>query len=308
MKKLTLLSLALALSLVSCGSPQNQPASESKVQEQVQEESQEQKDSVEESQERNSDEIIRDIVTYHGSYGAEADNKVKELIDELDKQDSTKATLWKNIMDYWDYANSELQVNTDKLPNDLPDDDSLCIVVLGFELNDDGSMQDELIGRLNVAMKCAEQYPNSYIVCTGGGTAKDNKDVTEADLMGEWLVENGLDEKRLIIENKSLTTAQNALFSYDILLNQYPQVNSVALVSSSYHIAWGSLLFESAFMKTASEHSTPEIHIISNCSYKTENDKYSDVLRFETGGMLQLIGEDNLAMEYYGNTYTKPEL
>ena len=308
MKKAVLLSLLMAVSLVSCGNSQEQPAQESKEQSQVQENTQEQTDSVEESQERNSDEIIRDIVTYHGSYGDEADGKVQELIEELSKQDSTQGTLWKNIMDYWDYANSELQVNTDKLPDDLPDDDSLCIVVLGFELNDDGSMQDELIGRLKTALSCAEQYPNAYIVCTGGGTAKDNKDVTEADLMGEWLVENGLDEKRLIIENKSLTTAQNALFSYDILLNKYPQVNSVALVSSSYHIAWGSLLFESAFMKTASEHSTPEIHIISNCAYKTENDKYSDVLRFETGGMLQLIGEDDLAMEYYGNTYTKPEL
>ena len=308
MKKAVLLSLLMAASLVSCGESQQQSAQESKVQEQVQEESQEQEDSANESQEKTSDEIIRDIVTYHGSYGDEADGKVQELIDELSKQDSNKGTLWKNIMDYWDYANSELQVNTDKLPDDLPDDDSLCIVVLGFELNDDGSMQDELIGRLKTALSCSEQYPNAYIVCTGGGTAKDNKDVTEADLMGEWLIENGLDEKRLIIENKSLTTAQNALFSYDILLNQYPQVNSVALVSSSYHIAWGSLLFESAFMKTASEQSTPEIHIISNCAYKTENDKYSDVLRFETGGMLQLIGEDDLAMEYYSDTYTKPEL
>ena len=79
----------------------------------------------------------------------------------LKEHDPRLGETWGGIMDYWDYANSELQVNTDKLPDDLPDDDSLCIVVLGFELNDDGSMQDELIGRLNVAMKCAEQYPNT---------------------------------------------------------------------------------------------------------------------------------------------------
>ena len=259
---------------------------------------------------RPADAIIEDIVTYHGSYGKEADGKVSELLSELSSTDSRQGELWTDIMKYWDYANDELEVHTDKLPDDLPKDDSLCIVVLGFELNDDGTMKDELIGRLNVAKACAEQYPNAYVVCTGGGTAKNNPDATEADLMGSWLLENGLAPERLIIENKSLTTAENANFSYDILLKKYPQVNSVAIVSSSYHIAWGSLLFESEFMKIASEKETPEIHVISNCAYDTVNDDYkiSEILRWETGGMLQLIGNNDLAMEYYKNTYEKPAL
>ena len=36
--------------------------------------------------------------------------------------------------------------------------------------------------------------------------------------------------------------------------------------------------------------------------------KMSDMLRWETGGMLQLIGNNDLAMEYYFDTYKKPEL
>ena len=91
------------------------------------------------------------------------------------------------------------------------------LTVLGFELNDDGTMQDELIGRLTVALACAEQYPNAYVICTGGGTAKDNPDVTEGGLMGEWMLEHGLDKDRLIIEDQSHTTAENASNSYDIL-------------------------------------------------------------------------------------------
>ena len=75
-------------------------------------------------------------------------------------------------MDYWNYANNELQVNVDTLPDNLPDGDNLVLAVLGFELNDDGTMQDELIERLTVALNCAEQYPNAYVLCTGGGTAK----------------------------------------------------------------------------------------------------------------------------------------
>ena len=143
---------------------------------------------------RAAEEIIQDIITYHGCYDKEADTKVSELLAELDAVDSRQGELWQKIMKYWDHANNELTVNTDKLPDDLPKDNSLAIAVLGFELNDDGTMKDELIGRLNTALKCSQQYPNAYVICTGGGTAKDNKDVTEAGLMGDWLKEQGLGE------------------------------------------------------------------------------------------------------------------
>lgn len=257
---------------------------------------------------RTPEELIREIILYHGSYDKEADGQVKERLQILKAKDSRQGELWEKIMDYWVYANEELRINMERLPEDLPQGQEMCIVVLGFELNDDGTMQDELIGRLQTALTCAEQYPEAYIVCTGGGTAANNKEVTEAGLMGEWLMEHGVDEGRLIIEDASHTTAENARFSYDILLADYPQVKSVALVSSSYHIAWGSLLFEASFLKAASEQQSPEIHVISNAAYPFENEKYMDTLRFETGGMLQLIGENPLAMDYYMDRYTKPEL
>lgn len=98
----------------------------------------------------------------------------------------------------------------ERLPENLPQDDSLALVILGGGLNADGSMKDELIRRLNVGLDCAEQYPNAYVVCTGGATAKENKDVTEAGQMGAWLLENGLEEDRLILEDRSRSTIENA--------------------------------------------------------------------------------------------------
>ncbi len=262
--------------------------------------------------ERTDTQVIEEIITYHGCYGDEADIKVQELLGELTTIDAREAKLWTDIMNYWHYANTDLVVNVDKLPDDLPQDDSLVLVVLGFELNDDGTMQQELVDRLTVALSCAEQYPNAYVVCTGGGTAKDNPDVTEGGLMGAWMLEHGLDENRLIIEDQSHTTAENATNSYEILRKDYPQVDSVALISSNYHIAWGSLLFESAFMKTASEQGTPEIHVVSNASCEVENDIYlwDEILRWETGGMLQMVGNNDLAMQYYFDydNVEKPEL
>ena len=259
---------------------------------------------------REASAVIEDIITYHGCYDTQADVKVNELLNELNDIDSKQGEQWKNIMDYWKYANTDLTVNIDKLPDNLSDKNNLALVVLGFELNDDGTMKDELIGRLNVALACSKQYKNAYVICTGGGTAKNNKKVTEAGLMGDWLIKHGLDKNRLIIENKSLTTAQNAEFSYGIVLKKYPEINSVAIISSSYHIAWGSLLFEAEFMKYAMENDVPEIHVVSNAAYKTSNETYkeSEILRWETGGMLQLVGNNDLAMKYYYNEYEKPKL
>lgn len=259
---------------------------------------------------RKASAVIEDIITYHGCYDKQADAKVNELLNELNDIDSKQGKLWKDIMDYWEYANTDLKVNTDKLPDNLSKKNNLALVVLGFELNDNGTMKDELIGRLKVALACSKQYKNAYVICTGGGTAKNNKKVTEAGLMGEWLVSHGLKKNRLIIENKSLTTARNAEFSYKIVLKKYPEIDSVAIISSSYHIPWGSLLFEAEFMKYAMENNVPEIHVVSNCAYKTSNETYkeSEILRWETGGMLQLVGNDDLAMKYYYNEYEKPKL
>ena len=245
--------------------------------------------------------VIQEMILYHGHYDRAADQKVRHLLKELTLMDARKGKLWTDIMAYWDYANNDLPINVDTVPEGLPEDDTMAFAVLGYELNDNGTMQDELTGRLELALKCAEQYPNAYVICTGGGTALNNPSITEAGLMGEWMLQHGLDGSRLIIEDKSRTTAENARNSYDILLRDYPQVNAVVLISSSYHIAWGSLLFEAAFMESASEKQTPEIHVIDNTSCPITNNKYlwSEILRWETGGLLQMIGNDQLAMQYY---------
>lgn len=116
-------------------------------------------------------------------------------------------------MEYWDYVNTDMNVNVDVLPDGLPNDDSLCITVLGVALNDDGTMKDELVGRLQTALASAQKYPNAYVAVTGGGTAKNNLNATEADQMAAWMIANGLDENRLIVENKSKSTVQNAQFT-----------------------------------------------------------------------------------------------
>ena len=228
------------------------------------------------TEKKSYDDIVNDILTCYGSDDANKDEQYASLFSELEEEDSLKAELVQGILDYCDYLNSDdFTINDSVLPDGLPETNELCIVVLGYQLNDDGSMKNELKGRLNVALNCAEKYPNAYILVTGGGTAKNNKTATEADQMAEYLEKNGVSSERIIIENKSLTTVQNAIFSEDILRENYPEVTSIAIVSSDYHIGYGSLLFEAYSILTEEKVSDKNLSVISNAAYKTSNKPFS---------------------------------
>ncbi len=238
------------------------------------------------------------IITY--SKGKETE----VLTEKLDQADPEGGALWRRILAYWDYVNQNMIVSTGKVPEGLSEDDRLCFVVLGYGLNPDGSMQPELIGRLETALACAVRYPNAYVLCTGGGTAKRCPEATEAGRMGEWLKEHGVEDARLILEDQSRSTAENALFSEAILRRDYPQVDSIVMVSSSYHIPWGSLLFEAVFLQKAAKEKAPEIHVVDNSAFPAKNDMFREnrLLLWQTGGLLELFGSDK-ARTYYRKAF-----
>lgn len=190
--------------------------------------------------------VIRDLLNYYRYYESDSLTDIYRLLDELEQMDPAQADNWRKIMDRWDYAVNELEIPYGCLPDGLPEDDSLCIVVMGYVLNRDGTMRDELVGRCQVALNSHKKYPNAYIICSGGGTASGNSRATEAGRMADWLIANGVDESRVIVENRSLSSEHNAMYSMKILKEQYPQVNSIALISSDYHIRRCYVLFEAA--------------------------------------------------------------
>ena len=101
------------------------------------------------------------------------------------------------------------------------------------------------------------------IVCTGGGTAAENESATESGEMAKWLIAEGIDKKRVIVEDNSITTAQNALFTYDILTSLYPSVKKLAIISSDYHIATGELLFNAEAILRANAPGNEKLEVIS---------------------------------------------
>ena len=250
---------------------------------------------------RNVDNIIEEIAVNYGTYGAEAKDRINILLKELSDVDAIAGKRWKMILDLWTSPQLGEPLNYDVLPDDLPDTDELCIVVLGFQLNPDGTMKEELIERLNVALRSLQKYPNAYVVCTGGGTAAENDAVSEAGEMAKWLSERGIDNKRIIIEDNSITTAQNAVFTYDILTSLYPSVNRIAIVSSDYHIATGELLFRAEAILRANSIGNEKLEVISNAAWKAPTGTLSTM--FQAGALIELSGDIETAFEIYYDNY-----
>ena len=237
--------------------------------------------------------LIEQIVVSYAALG----EKNEQQLSDLTALDPALGDKWKRIMDLWDTPVTVCE----ELPDGLPEDDTLCLVVLGFQLNPDGSMRDELIERLNVALAAAEKYSNALIVCTGGGTAAEDQTATEAGMMAEWLEEHGVDPSRLIVEDQSLTTAQNAIYTFDILTEKYPQVSQISIISSDYHIATGLLLFGAEAILRASD-----IEVDGNAAWQAPDGSLSPM--FQAGALIELSGDVETAFEIYYDTYDIHEL
>ncbi len=255
---------------------------------------------------RGSRDVIEELAVYYGTYGGAADEKVRLLLDELHALDPVAGAKWESIMALWKTAQAGLELHEGVLPDGLPDTDELCIVALGFQLRPDGSMREELIERLKVVRACAEKYPNAWIVCTGGGTAAENPSATEAGRMAEWLIENGIARERVIVEDRSLTTAQNAIYTLEILRSQHPQVSQLAIVSSDYHIATGVLLFGAEATLLAEEAGKESVRVVSNAAWKAPSGSLSSM--FQAGALIELSGDVKTAFDIYYETYDIHEL
>ena len=119
--------------------------------------------------------------------------------------------------------------------------------------------------------------------------------------MAEWLEAQGVDPSRLIVEDHSLTTAQNAIYTFDILTERYPQVRQIAIISSDYHIATGALLFGAEAILRDSD-----IEVVSNAAWHAPSGTLSAM--FQAGALIELSGDVETAFDIYYETYDIHEL
>ncbi len=189
------------------------------------------------------DELIEGALTLCREQGSAARGGIETKLSVLRERDPARSRAWEGIFDALFAAGTE-PVPESGVPAGLPGDDSLCIVVFGYQLDADGSMAPELVGRCEAALACAVAYPKAGIVLTGGHTASSDAQASEARAMAAWLTERGVEPERLFLEEKSLSTVQNAVYVDRLLAEHCPSVDSLLIVSSSYHVPLCALLME----------------------------------------------------------------
>ncbi len=101
------------------------------------------------------------------------------------------------------------------------------LIVLGNKLVNN-SMSDILKNRLDLLIDCFNKT-KSKIIVSGGIT--NNNSISEADVMKNYLIENGVDERQIIIEDKSKTTIENIINCKEIVGD-----SKSLLISSNYHL------------------------------------------------------------------------
>ena len=109
------------------------------------------------------------------------------------------------------------------------------IIVLGAQVRPDGPSKT-----LRYRLETAEKYlkENTVTFCIVSGGKGSNEIMSEAEAMRQYLVSAGINENRIIMEDKSTTTYENIKFSKKLI----PIGSSVGLVTNDFHMYRGLFL------------------------------------------------------------------
>ncbi|MEL6544272.1 MAG: YdcF family protein [Myxococcota bacterium] len=111
-----------------------------------------------------------------------------------------------------------------------------AIVVLGAQLEPDLTLGPGLRSRLETTLKIAQQRPDAAVVVSGGGS----RNAPEAHEMARWLLAHGVTGDRLVLEDRSATTRENAAFTVPLLSSL--GVSRVAVVTEAFHMRRSRML------------------------------------------------------------------
>ncbi len=113
------------------------------------------------------------------------------------------------------------------------------IIVLGSGLRRDNRPGPALARRSRHAADLYAQGLASTVICTGGYTAGRTR--SEAEGCREMLIENGVPEDAILIEDQSRSTEENALYSHEIMREN--GFENAILVSDGFHLLRAQWIF-----------------------------------------------------------------
>lgn len=117
--------------------------------------------------------------------------------------------------------------------NDNATYDEQTVIVLGCGIRGE-RVSVGLAKRLNKAYEYHLQNPEAVIIVSGGQGPQE--DIPEALAMKRYLVDKGVPEDKIIMEDKSTSTITNFRNSYEIMCENKLSEYSVVFVTNGYHV------------------------------------------------------------------------
>lgn len=133
---------------------------------------------------------------------------------------------------------------------DTADYNEDVLIVLGAAVNGETPTRP-LVKRLDTAVEYLNKNIDAKVVVTGGQGAQEH--ITEAEAMERYLVKHGIDENRIIKEEKATSTLENYIYSKEIIDVSFPSAK-IATVTNDFHIFRAKRLAKAAGLETSALH------------------------------------------------------
>lgn len=136
------------------------------------------------------------------------------------------------------------------------------MVILGCQVKNDGPSQ-LLRDRLDEALSYLDDHPDLTVVVSGGQGPDEPS--TEARAMADYLMEEGVEEDQILLEDQSHNTVQNFRYTAQLLEDQgYDLENTqVLVVSNGFHLTRARMLAERTGFEEVSTLAAPSSHLPS---------------------------------------------
>ncbi len=125
-----------------------------------------------------------------------------------------------------------------KAAKKIPNFDKDYIIILGCKIKKDGTLTNLLKGRTDRAIEFSKmQLGNNgkqIIFVPSGGKGNDEV-VAEGAAIKNYLLEQGIDEKNVLLESNSKNTFENIKYSYELIKEQKENAN-IAFSTTNYHV------------------------------------------------------------------------
>lgn len=119
-----------------------------------------------------------------------------------------------------------------------PKFDKDFIIILGAKIKNDGSLTPILKARVDKAIEFAKEQKENIgkkiIFVPSGGKGEDEV-ISEAEAMKNYLLENGISQKNIVVENQSTSTLQNIRFSKE-KINKINKDGKIIFSTTNYHV------------------------------------------------------------------------